>query len=83
MPILECEVLYDFFEIDSKEGDMNRSWHFTQEVFFLGVVFLDFFFEEEDVLGVLLIFLVSLLDNFFGLHLKDIDKMVELLQILC
>lgn len=76
-------MLYNFFEIDSEEGDMNGSWHFIQEIFFLGVIFLDFFFEKKNVFGILLIFLVGLLDNFFGFHLKDVDKMVELLQILC
>ena len=81
LPILECEILDYFLEVDPKARDMNVLWKFLNQFSFLCIIAFNLFFQCIHILRVFFIFLVDFLDDFVRLHLQDVNQIVKFDQI--
>lgn len=61
---------------------MNPWWHRLDQLPFFSIIILDFFFQLEYILWIFFVLLIHFAEDFFRLHLEDVEKLIEFVQIL-
>lgn len=80
--ILHCHLFNNIFQVYFEEGYLDWIWHCFKERSLFLIITLNLCFELKNIFWIFFIFFIHLFNNLFWLHLENIKKLIEFIQVI-